>query len=42
MGDIDLLEKMQANHERQLITAEEEKQEALRKNMSSRNKLLEC
>lgn len=40
MADISILEKMRNDHEKQLSQAEEEKQEAIRKNMTSRNKLL--
>lgn len=37
-----LLEKMHNDHEKQYLQAEDEKQEAIRKNMASRNKLIEC
>ena len=42
LADVGLLEKMRGEHHRQLGAAEEEKQEAIRRNMASRNKLLEC
>lgn len=42
LADVGVLEKMRAEHHRKLMTSEEEKQEAIRKNMTSRNKLLEC
>lgn len=42
MGEVALLQKMLTDHERQFVQAEEDKQEAIRKNMTSRNKLLEC
>jgi hypothetical protein len=42
LGEVALLQKMVTDHERQFAQAEEDKQEAIRKNLTSRNKLLEC
>jgi hypothetical protein len=40
LGEVALLQKMVTDHERQFMQAEEDKQEAIRKNLTSRNKLL--
>lgn len=40
LGEVAILEKMQHDHERQMIQSFEEKIEAINKNMSSRNRLL--
>jgi hypothetical protein len=42
LGEVALYQKMLTDHEKQFIQAEEDRQEAVRKNMASRNKLLEC
>ena len=33
---------MHNDHEKQLVASEQDKQDAIRKNLNSRNKLLEC
>lgn len=40
LGEVALLEKMQNDHERQMVQAFDEKIEAINKNMGSRNRLL--
>lgn len=42
LGQVALLQKMLTDHQKQFLQAEEDKQQAIRKNMTSRNKLLEC
>ena len=42
LAEVALLEKMQNDHEKQMVKAFDDKVESINKNMQSRNRLLEC
>jgi uncharacterized protein YukE len=42
LAEVALLEKMQNDHEKQMVKAFDDKVESINKNMESRNRLLEC